>query len=317
MYGRDGRASWGRDPRRGRNVDRGRVADVVFADRGEARLPRGAPPPARRRRVPAVARAARRAAGPAARLRDRGAAPLRGGRRERGSTRSSSSRRPRSCATSAAPRAPRRPREPSPPRRGEGRSGPTSRTSTPARSMDLDALVAGRDGGADGPRDEARSSSAARVALAAFGLYVYETEPAWYERLRYPLRLRGDRPRPRGEYELDPQLLAAVIYQESKFDADARSTSGAVGLDAAAAGDRARGSPIAPAATAGGPRTSRTRSSTSATAPGTSPPARQVRRRGLALAAYNAGQRNVDDWRERGVGIQFPETQHYVERSPS
>ncbi len=34
----------------------------------------------------------------------------------------------------------------------------------------------------------------------------------------------------------------------------------------------------------------------------------------FALAAYNAGQANVDRWRERGVEIQFDETRHYVER---
>ena len=31
-----------------------------------------------------------------------------------------------------------------------------------------------------------------------------------------------------------------------------------------------------------------------------------------ALAAYHAGQGNVDEWRREGVGIQFPETRDYV-----
>jgi peptidoglycan lytic transglycosylase len=34
----------------------------------------------------------------------------------------------------------------------------------------------------------------------------------------------------------------------------------------------------------------------------------------LALAAYNAGQRNVDEWRAAGEGIRFAETRAYVDR---
>jgi soluble lytic murein transglycosylase len=33
-----------------------------------------------------------------------------------------------------------------------------------------------------------------------------------------------------------------------------------------------------------------------------------------ALAAYNAGQRNVDEWRAQGKDIQFSETREYVDR---
>ena len=33
-----------------------------------------------------------------------------------------------------------------------------------------------------------------------------------------------------------------------------------------------------------------------------------------ALAAYHAGQGNVDEWRRQGGGIRFPETRHYVEK---
>ena len=69
----------------------------------------------------------------------------------------------------------------------------------------------------------------AGALLAAFAL-VREAKPGWWERLWYPLGyehiVRGHA----RNYRLDPALLAAVIYQESKFKADARSDSGAIGL---------------------------------------------------------------------------------------
>ena len=64
----------------------------------------------------------------------------------------------------------------------------------------------------------------------AAALYVIQTSPPWYERLRYPLHYSAIVREQARDKKLDPALLAAVIYQESKFDSDARSSSGAVGL---------------------------------------------------------------------------------------
>lgn len=152
------------------------------------------------------------------------------------------------------------------------------------------------------------------VVVAAFALYVYETEPRWYERLRYPLRYEQIVTGHAENYHLDPQLVAAMIYQESKFDANAVSASGAVGLmqllpeTGQGIADRTGGNNWKPEDLKN--------------------PELNIRYgswylrhlldkygdEGLALAAYNAGQANVDRWRKDGVGIQFDETRHYVAR---
>ena len=161
-----------------------------------------------------------------------------------------------------------------------------------------------------------------RIVLSVFLLlaagtagfaYVHETQPAWYERLRYPLSyeqiVRGHAK----NYDLDPALLAAVIYRESKFDAGARSSSGAIGLMQLLP-ETAKGIAL------------HTGGSRFVVADLFDPEInvrygsfylrRLIDKYGdtrLALAAYNAGQANVDAWRAAGKGIVFPETREYVD----
>ena len=144
--------------------------------------------------------------------------------------------------------------------------------------------------------------------------YFWGHQPAWFERIRYPLHyeqiVRGHAK----NYDLDPALLAAVIYQESKFQADAKSSSGAIGLMQLLP-DTAKGIAV---------HTGGSRFQVS----DLDDPEINVRygswylRHLLdkygdekdALAAYNAGQQNVDEWRAEGKDIQFPETRAYVKR---
>jgi soluble lytic murein transglycosylase len=156
---------------------------------------------------------------------------------------------------------------------------------------------------------------AAVLAVTALGLgvaYVEDTKPAWYARIRYPLAYEHLIAGHARNYELDAALLAAVIYRESKFDPDARSPSGAVGLMQLLP-DTAQGI----ATHTGG---------NEFVVSDLVDPEINVRygsfylRRlltkyedeRLALAAYNAGQRNVDEWIAAGSGIGFAETRQYV-----
>jgi soluble lytic murein transglycosylase len=152
------------------------------------------------------------------------------------------------------------------------------------------------------------------AALLATFATLQSSKPGWWERLWYPLSypqiVRGHA----HNYDLDPALLAAVIYQESKFKADARSSSGAIGLMQLLP-DTAKGIAVH----TGGSKFR---------VGDLYDPELNVRygswylRHLLqkygderdALAAYNAGQDNVDRWLRAGKGIQFSETRAYVDR---
>jgi soluble lytic murein transglycosylase len=155
---------------------------------------------------------------------------------------------------------------------------------------------------------------AAGLIGAAAALYVLHTEPGWYERLRYPLRYEQIVVGHARNYHLAAPLLAAVIYQESKFDARAVSGQGAIGLMQLLP-DTAKGI----ASRTGGGRF---------VVADLYEPEINVRYGAwylrhlldkygdeeTALAAYNAGQGQVDEWRARGQGIAFAETRAYVAR---
>jgi soluble lytic murein transglycosylase len=151
------------------------------------------------------------------------------------------------------------------------------------------------------------------LAAGAF-IYLQRAEPSWYARLWYPLHydaiVRGHAK----NYDLEPALLAAVIEQESKFNANAKSSAGAIGLMQLQP-TTAKGIAI---------RTGGSKFVLS----DLYDPEINVRYGAwylhhllakydderLALAAYNAGQQNVDEWRAAGEDIQFSETRAYVDK---
>jgi soluble lytic murein transglycosylase len=154
------------------------------------------------------------------------------------------------------------------------------------------------------------------VVLTGIGAFVYlqRTEPPWYARLWYPLRYTSIVRGHAANYHLDPALLAAVIEAESKFDSNARSDAGAVGL-----------MQLTPQTAEG--IAQYTGGHNFRLSDLTNPEINvrygawylrhlldKYRDERLALAAYNAGQENVNRWVAAGEGIQFEETRAYVDR---
>ena len=157
------------------------------------------------------------------------------------------------------------------------------------------------------------AAAVAFAALAAF-LYLQRTEPPWYARLWYPLRYSTNVRVYASQDHLDPALLAAVIEAESKFDPNAQSGAGAVGL-----------MQLTPSTAKG--IAQYTGGSRFRVSDLTNPDINirygawylghlleKYRNERLALAAYNAGQHTVDRWRSEHVGIQFSETRDYVDK---
>ena len=155
------------------------------------------------------------------------------------------------------------------------------------------------------------------VLFAAIGVFLYlqKTEPSWYARLWYPLRYSAIVRGHAHNYHLDPALLAAVIEAESKFNPNAHSSAGAVGLMQLTP-DTAKG-----IAQYTGGHNFHLSDLTN--------PEINVRygawylrhlldhyhdNERLALAAYNAGEENVDNWQSEHAGIQFHETRDYVSK---
>lgn len=152
---------------------------------------------------------------------------------------------------------------------------------------------------------------------------VHQEMPGWYARLWFPLEREATIRTEAERYGVEAALVAAVIYEESGFVSDSRSSQGAVGL-----------MQVLPS-TAGFVATLRPRPSPSPDriaepevniAYGSAYLHYLLERYDdvpLALAAYNAGTANVDRWRDEASrdgrtlaipeDVPFPETRSYVE----
>jgi len=156
-------------------------------------------------------------------------------------------------------------------------------------------------------------SAVAVLGLSIAAAWTVREEPDFYLRARYPLEyehiIRGHA----ANHGLDPALLAAVVYVESRFDPNATSAAGAIGLMQLLP-ETAKGIALR----TGGARF---------VVADLRDPEINIRygswyldhlranygEMSLALAAYHAGQGNVDHWREQGLGIPLPATRDYVE----
>ena len=162
-------------------------------------------------------------------------------------------------------------------------------------------------------RDHVRRAVTALVAIAIIAISVVPLGCGQVDRFRYPLRYEQIVRNHAKNYDLDPALLAAVIYTESRFNARAESSAGAIGLMQLLP-ETARGIAVR---TGGNGFVVRDLYEPEINLRYGAWYLRNLLNRysdeRTALAAYHAGLGNVDRWKEQGVGIQFPETRDYVD----
>lgn len=161
-----------------------------------------------------------------------------------------------------------------------------------------------------------RAVAAVVAVLGVMGgtfAYAELAQPSWYLRLRYPLHYEHIVAGHARNYGLDGSLLAAVIEAESGFDADVVSRAGAIGLM-----QLLPETAVGIATLTGGDafRVVDLYSPEINVRYGAFYLRRLIEKYGdveLALAAYNAGQANVDRWLGAGGEIAFPETRAFVD----
>lgn len=153
------------------------------------------------------------------------------------------------------------------------------------------------------------------LAIGVLAVYAASKPKIWGPFV-YPLPYRETIKDASKEHSLDPNLVAAVIYEESRFNAGQQSRAGAQGLmqllpaTAASIANQLGETRLAENALFDGERNikygtfylqyliGKYRSDLN-----------------LALAAYNAGETNVDNWQREGLKeIPFAETRQFVER---
>jgi soluble lytic murein transglycosylase len=150
------------------------------------------------------------------------------------------------------------------------------------------------------------------VIAAAVVFAVDRSSPEWYQKLRYPLEYQQLVRKNARTFDVDPALIAAVIYAESRFDPEVVSEAGAIGL-----------MQLLPetgkwiAATGGEPfRVKDLYDPKVNVRYGSFYLDRLLKKYGdvrFALAAYHAGQGNADRWLAGNGEIGFADTRSYVE----